>query len=266
MKVHTFILMGLLAFSFFFAIPGLSSAESHLLKNRSILLVQNEEKSSPEEETVKGVPKAILEYEREKLAKMKRNIGKRLMFVRTNNPVEFYVTPDDLESRLLMIRDKEVFEIVDVVQNSQETMNFYKVKFEMGQTGYLSADPYTIELKIKEGSLQTAPKKVIAKNKGTGRSRGQSIDAVELVKNHPTLTDPVTGKKRSVEKRMVELRAKTLPNLRWNYEAKRIGKNRYRVTQYSGEKGKYTLIRTWIVDLSINEVTPDNKAAKELYQ
>lgn len=266
MKAHTFILIALLAFSFFFAIPGLSSAESSVLKNRSALLVQNEEKSSPQEETVEGVPKAIVEYEKEKIAKMKRNIGKRLMFIRTKNPVVFYVSPDDPDNPLSMTKDKDVFQIMDVVRNSQETTIFYKVKFDMGQTGYLSADPYTIDLKIKEGSLQTAPKKAVAQKKSQARSRAQSFDAIELVKTHPTLTDPATGKKRSVERRMVELRAKTLPDLRWNYEARQIGKKKYRVTQYSGEKGKYTLNRTWIVDLSINEVTPENKAAKEMYQ
>ena len=86
MKVHIFFLIALIAFSFFLVIPALSMGESRFLKNPSVLLVQNEEKSSPDGETTKGVPKAILDYEKEKIAKMKRNIGRRLMCVNNKRP------------------------------------------------------------------------------------------------------------------------------------------------------------------------------------
>jgi hypothetical protein len=89
---------------------------------------------------------------------------------------------------------------------------------------------------------------------------------VELVKNHLTLGDPVTSEKRSVEKRMTDEKTRSFPNLKWRYETKEIGKNRYRVTQYAGEGAGPPLIRTWIVDLSTAEVKPENLAAKEMYR
>ena len=90
--------------------------------------------------------------------------------------------------------------------------------------------------------------------------------AIELVKNHFTLADPVSGEKRSVEKRMMDQKARSFPNLKWRYEAKEIGNYKYRVTQYAGEGVGPPLIRTWIVDLSTAEIKPENLAAKEMYR
>jgi hypothetical protein len=65
---------------------------------------------------------------------------------------------------------------------------------------------------------------------------------------------------------MIEEKMRSFPNLKWRYEAKEIGKNKYRVTQYSGEGAGPPLIRTWIVDLSTNDINPENLAAKEMYR
>ena len=90
---------------------------------------------------------------------MKRNIGRRLLTVKTINPAEFYESPDDLERKLKIKREKEGFVIMEVVQNQSGTMNFYQVKFDTGQIGYLSADGNYLEIKIKEGSLISVPKR-----------------------------------------------------------------------------------------------------------
>jgi hypothetical protein len=66
--------------------------------------------------------------------------------------------------------------------------------------------------------------------------------------------------------RMIEEKERSFPNLKWRYEAKEIGRNKYRVTPYGREGGGPPLIRTWIVDLSTNEVSPENLAAKEMYR
>jgi len=86
------------------------------------------------------------------------------------------------------------------------------------------------------------------------------------VKNHPTVTDSATGKKSSVEMRMIEEKERSFPNLKWRYEAKEIGRDLYRVTQNVKEAAGPSLIRTWLVDLSTHEVKPENLAAKEMYR
>jgi hypothetical protein len=164
---------------------------------------------------------------------------------------------------------------MEVVQNQLGTMNFYQVKFDTGHIGYLSADGNYLQIKIKEGSLISVSRRGSAKKKDLSQSkalasqalnRAGSGQAMELVKNHLTLTDPVTGAKRSVEKRIMDQKMSSFPNLKWRYEAKEIGNNKYRVTQYAGEGAGPPLIRTWIVDLSTREVKPENLAAKELYR
>jgi len=153
-----------------------------------------------------------------------------------------------------------------VVQNSLGTMNFYQVKFDTGQIGYLSADGSYLEIKIKEGSLISVPRRASGKKKSASQSKALASQAVELVKNHLTLTDSVIGERRSVENRMIDQRARSFPNLKWRYEAEEIGRNKYRVSQYAGEGVGPPLIRTWIVDLSTTEVKPENLAAKEMYR
>jgi hypothetical protein len=178
----------------------------------------------------------------------------------------FYESPDDLEKMVKVKREKEGFIIEKVVQNRTGTMNFYQVKFDSGETGYLAADGNNLEIRIKEGSLISVPKKTTTVRRGSSQSKARASQAVELVKNDATLTDPTTGKKRSVEMRMIEEKARSFPNLKWRYEAKEIGKNTYRVTQYSREGEGPPLTRTWIVDLSIKEVNPEDLAAKEMYR
>jgi hypothetical protein len=163
-------------------------------------------------------------------------------------------------------REKEAFVIREVVQNRLGTMNFYQVKFDSGEIGYLGADGNNLEIKVKEGSLIALSKTAGTKKKSLSQSKAFASQAVELVRNHPTLTDPVTGRMRSVELRMIDEKERSFPNLKWRYEAKEIGRNKYRVTQHAREGGGPPLIRTWIVDLSTNEINPENLAAKEMYR
>ena len=273
MNGHLSILMVLIIVTYLSTTPSYPLADPYFSKNPLTLLVKNGEQPSPKEDLREGPPPAIEEYEKEKLAKMKRNIGRRLLTVKTINPAVFYESPDDLERKLRIKREKEGFVIMEVVQNQLGNMNFYQVKFDTGQIGYLSADGSYLEIKIKEGSLISVSKRASGKKKSSSQSkalasqalnRDGSGQAVELVRNHLTPADPVTGEKRSVEKRMMDERARSFPNLKWRYEAKEIGRNKYRVTQYAGEEAGPPLIRTWIVDLSTNEVTPENLAAKEM--
>jgi hypothetical protein len=222
------------------------------------LLAKNEEPISPKEDSIQSTPPGIEEYEKEKIAKMKRNIGRRLLTVKTINPVEFYASPDDLGRKLRIKREKEGFLIMQVVQNQSGTMNFYQVKFDSGETGYLSADGSHLEIKIKEGSLISAPKRVRGK-KSLSQSRGLASQAVELVKSHPTPAG-------SVEKRMRDEKTKSFPYPTWRYEAKDIGGKKFRVLQYVEERSAPPFIRIWIVDLSTREIKPENLAAKEMYR
>jgi hypothetical protein len=253
----------LLYFSFVQTYPCLGR---HFSKDPLSLLAKNEQSPSSQEDSKPGPIPAIEEYEREKLAKLNRNIGRRLMTVPTVNPATFYVSPDNLGRKLRIKREKEVFIIREVAQNRLGTMNFYQVKFDSGEVGYLNADGNNLEIEIKKGSLISLAKKASPKKKSLSQSKALVSEAVEWVKNHPTLTDSATGKKRSVEMRMIEEKERSFPNLKWRYEAKEIGRNKYRVTQYGSEGGGPPLIRTWIVDLSTNEVSPENLAAKEMYR
>jgi len=235
-------------------------------KDSLFLLAKNEEGSAPKEDSKGGPIPAIEEYEKEKLAKLKRNIGKRFMTIPTVNPAEFYESPDDLRKKMKVKREKEGFVIVEVVQNRLGTMNFYQVKFDTGQIGYLSGDGNYLEIKITEKSLVPIAKKEGPSKKTLSQSKARVSEAIDLVKNDATLIDPATGKKKSVEMRMIEQKTRSFPNLKWRYEAKQIGKNKYRVTQSSGEGAGPPLVRTWIVDLSTTEVKPENLAAKEMYR
>lgn len=244
----------------FFVFLKFSFVQTHLcLGQHFSLLAKNEEPISPKEDSIQGTPPGIEEYEKEKIAKMKRNIGRRLMFVRTNNPAEFYESPDDLERILKVKRDKEGLIILEVVQNQLGNMNFYKVKFDTGQVGYLSADANYLEIKIKEGKLISVPKRGSPRKMSVSQSRGLASQAVELVKNHPTPAG-------SVEKRMTDEKAKSFPYPIWRYEAKEIGGKKFRVLQYVEERSAPPFVRTWTVDLSTKVIKPENLAAKEMYR
>ena len=238
----------------------------HSPKDPLSLLAKNEESPATKEDSKPGPIPAIEEYERQKLAKLKQNVGKRFITVPTVNPAEFYASPDDLGRKLRVMKEKEAFVITEVVQNRLGTMNFYRVKFDSGEVGYFAADGNNLEIEMKRGNLISLAKKESPRKKSLSQSKALASQAVELVKNHPTLTDSATGKKRSVEMRMVQEKEQSFPNLKWRYEAKIIGRNKYRITQYAREAGGPPLARTWTVDLSTDEVIPENLAANEMYR
>jgi hypothetical protein len=259
MNVNLSILTVLIILSFLSTAEASPLNDSHSSKNPITLLAKNEEPSPPKEDSKKIPPSAIEEYEKEKLAKIKKNIGRRVLTVKTVNPAEFYESPDDLGRKLRIQREKEGFLIMQVVQNQSGTMNFYQVKFDTGQTGYLSADGSYLEIKIKEGSLISVPRRTSAKKKSSRQSQALASEAVELVKNHVTPAG-------SVEKRMKDQKAKSFPFPRWRYEAKEIGGKKFRVLQHVEERSAPPFVRTWIVDYSTNEIKPENLAAKEMYR
>jgi hypothetical protein len=266
MSIYLSVLTGLVVLLHLPIIQAYPLADPQFSKKPQTLFAKNGEPLATKEDSKPGSVPAVEEYEKEKLLKLKRNIGRRLMTVPTTNPATFYESPDDLERKLKVDREKETFVINEVVQNRLGSMNFYRVKFDSGEVGYLSADGNNREIEIKKGSLISFDITAGPKKKGLSQIRALAFQAVELVKNHPTLTDSATGKKRSVEMRMVEEKERSFPNLKWKYEAKGIGGNRYRVTQNVREGAGPPLIRTWIVDLSTNEVQPENLAAKEMYR
>jgi hypothetical protein len=259
MNIRLPILIVFFVFLYFSFVQTYPCFGQQFSKDSSFLLAKNGEGPSPKEDSRQETSSAIEEYEKEKLAKMKRNIGRRLLTVKTISPAVFYESPNDLDRKLRVKREKEGFVIVAVVQNQSGTMNFYQVKFDSGETGYLSSDANNLEIKIKEGSLISIPRRTSTKKKSLSQSKALASQAVEMVKDHFTPGG-------SVEKKMMDEKMKSFPNLKWRYEAKGIGSNKYRVTQYAGEGAGPPLIRTWIVDLSTAEVKPENLAAKEMYQ
>ncbi len=259
MQVTMSILMMFSVFLYFSLVPTHSCAGEHSYGNSSSLLAKNEEESSPAEDSKVSSASSIEEYEKEKLAKLKSNIGKRFLTVKKINPAEFYESPDDLERKLEIRREKEGFVITEVVQNRSGTMNFYQVKFDTGQVGYLSADGNYLGLKTKEGSLISAPRRRRGSKTSSAQSQALASKAVALVKNHVTPAG-------AVEKRMTDAKGKSFPFPRWKYEAKAIGGKKFRVLQYVEERGAPPFVRTWIVDLSTTEVKPENLAAKEMYR
>jgi hypothetical protein len=214
------------------------------------------------EQKEKKSKKAIEAYEKEKLAKYKRNIGRRFLAVRTVRPPEFFASPNDLKKKI-KLKEKEEFQVMAVVQNQSGTMNFYKVRLEEGKIGYLGADGNSLEIRTKDGSLIPITPKATKK---TGISREQASQAIDLVKNHLIPSDPGSKDKRSIERRMLEARATSYPKLKWRYEAKEIGDKRYRVTQIAEGELDRSVFRTWTVDLSTRKVTAENQAAKDLYR
>ena len=234
--------------------------------------VKNSPELSPHEDSEDEKFNSIEEYEKEKLARLKRNIGKRFLAIKTVHPPEFYESSDNLMKKI-SLREKEEFLITDVVQNPSGTMNFYKVRLEAGKVGYLIADGHNLEIRIKDGSVISMTKSVgkkklsqEAKKKEWGLSKDQASKAVEWVKNHPTWVDPITGEGKSVEKRMTDLKERSFPNMKWNYEARGIGNNQYRVTQYSENEERTSIFKTWIVDFSTGRINPENLAAKKMYR
>ena len=198
------VLIVLLYFSFSQTYPCLGQ---HFSKDSLFLLVKNQEGLSTKESSKEGPDIAIEEYEKEKLAKLKRNIGRRLLTVQTINPAVFFESQDDLGKKLSIKREKEGFVIVEVVQSQSGNMNFYQVKLDTGQIGYLTADGNYLEIKIKQGSLISVARRSGTRKKSLSQSKTLASEAMELVRNHLTLADPVSGEKRSVEKKMMDEKA-----------------------------------------------------------
>jgi hypothetical protein len=258
------ILLGILSCLLIFPWPSIASLnEQKSPSSQGTLLAQSmkKEQPSPDQKDPKS-KKAIEDYEMEKLARYKRNIGKRFLAVRTARPPEFHESPDDLKKKI-KVKEKEEFQVMEVVQNQLGTMNFYKVRLEGGKIGYLGADGNNLEIRTKDGSLIPITRKV---GRRTGTVRAQASRAVDLVKNHLIPSDPVSKDKRSIERRMLELRATSYPKLKWRYEAREIGNNRYRVRQISEGESDRPISRTWTVHLPTRKVSPENRAAKDLYR
>ncbi len=254
--------------------------DAHSFENPQTLWVSNEKPSSakedlkpgsvhPQEESKPESIPAIEEYEKQKLNRLKRNIGRKFLVPRTVRPATFYEKPESSSGRI-SYKEKEGIVITNVVENSLGTMYFYQVKFDSGKIGYLSADAYVLDILVREGSLIPAgvvrtrrlPPKM--KEGPSGQTVDMSSEAVEMVKNHITTPDPVTGERKTVEMKMIDAKSK-LPNLTWRYGAKEIAPHQYRVTQYSEGGLDRQTIRTWIVDLYQVKVIPENTAARRLY-
>jgi hypothetical protein len=235
-------------------------------ENAVVASAKSDEESPPKGVSKDKSIKGVEDYEKEKLARMKRYIGKRYMAVKTARPPEFYESPNNLKKKIA-VREKEEFVIMDVVQNQSGTMNFYKVRLESGKTGYLSADGLNLEIRIKDKSIMPLTKMLGKKGSpSVSAFKEKASKAIELVKNHLIPSDPVSKDKRSVERRMMEVKATSFPTLKWRYEAKEIGNNKFRVTQYAEGESDRVIIRTWAVDLASGKVSPENLAAKELYR
>ncbi len=264
MKAYFLILTSFLIPFFSVHDPSASQAISSE-KKRAIEVAKTEKKGSPEAFSPER-DHVIEEYEREKLVKLKRNIGRRYLVVRTVRPVEFHRTPEDLQRTFTLQEEKEGFLITEVIQNQSETVYFYQVVFDSGQAGYLMADGNYLELKTLEGGILPLTRKASARGKRLNDAKGVIPQAVTLVKNHLIRVDPMTGQRATVESRMAKARAKFFPSLTWRYEVQAIDHKRCRVIQYSEGEEKFSLIRTWIIDLSTFTVHPENKAAQTLYR
>ena len=212
-----------------------------------------------------GQEQSIEEYEREKLAKLKQNIGRRYLVARTASPVEFYKNPEEQSKSFTIQKEKEGFLITEVVQDQSGTMNFYHVVFDSGGIGYLSADGNYLRIKTLEGSIISLFR-AGATGKDLSSPQGSSSKAVELVKKHLIKMNPMSGEKMSVELRMMEARGRFFPNLKWRYEAKEIDHNRVRVIQFSEGEESGAILRTWIVNISTQAVQPENQSAQNIYK
>ena len=90
------ILLGLIVFSCFSFIPTHACVGQHFYGDSSFLLAKSGEGSSPTKDSKESSLPGIEKYEKEKLAKLKGNIGRRYLTVKKINPAEFYESPDDL--------------------------------------------------------------------------------------------------------------------------------------------------------------------------
>lgn len=209
--------------------------------------------------------KGLEAYEKEKLAKWKRHVGKRYLVLQTIRPVEFFKNPEELDRGFVIQKQKEGFLITEVVQNLSGSMNFYHALFDSGEMGYLSADGNYLEIKTLEGSLiPLSPRGHKKKEEGV-RPKESSHRAIELVKRHLIKIDPMTGERISVESQMKEKTKKNI-KLKWWYEAREISSRHVRVIQWSEGEERFYVIRIWRVDLLTQQVLPENESAKRMFQ
>lgn len=167
------------------------------------------------------------------------------------------------------IKDKERFTIPGWIQGNPD---FYKVIFDSDKSRYL--DSIIFDASVILGSGISASNRITSESKSSktvseksvAQSAPMSSKAIDLVKNHPTLRDPVTGKFRSVERRMIDAKQSFFPEMTWRYEAEQIGPSKFRVKQHLYDGKEFIGIREWEVDISTKKVTPSNLAAQNLYR
>jgi hypothetical protein len=115
-------------------------------------------KGSPSQEELKSQrDNAIESFEKEKLERMKRNVGRWFIITKPDPAPEFFENPDALQKKF-HVKEKDSFLVTEVVQNKGRDMNFYRVKMESGKILYLSADALYLELKIREGIISRLSK------------------------------------------------------------------------------------------------------------
>lgn len=95
---------------------------------------------------------AIEKFEKEKLERMRKNVGKWFIIVKPDAALEFFDDPRSARKKI-RVKEKETFLVLEVLQNDAGDMNFYKTKMDSGRIVYLSADALYLELKVREGSI-----------------------------------------------------------------------------------------------------------------
>lgn len=97
-----------------FLTPDQSAIQTIDSEKKELIQIAKNEKEGLREEPRSDGDRIIEEYEREKLAKFKRNIGKRYLVIKTVRPAEFYKSPEDLDRSFTIQKEKEGFIITEV--------------------------------------------------------------------------------------------------------------------------------------------------------
>jgi hypothetical protein len=112
----------------------------------------------------------IEKFEKEKLGRMKKNVGKWFIIVRSDSVEEFFESPNILQKKF-RVKEKETFSVLEVVQNDAGDTNFYRVRMDSGKILYLSADALYLELKIREGRIARLSKKNASSERSQKRNK-----------------------------------------------------------------------------------------------
>lgn len=167
------------------------------------------------------------------------------------------------------VKDKERFTIPDWIQGNPD---FYEIKFDSDKSRYLDSIIFDTSVILWSGisasdeiTSESKSSKTVS-GKSVAQSAPMSSKAIVLVKNHPTLRDPVSGKFRSVERRMIDAKQSFFPKMTWRYEAEQIRPSEFRVKQHVYDGKEFIGTREWEVDISTKKVTPSNLAAQNLYR